>query len=200
MVAVGLAASGCSHRPSRIQAIDVNPDRLSGELMTQLDDDGNGELSESELKGFPPIYDTWMSIDSDGSGEVSKVELTARFQGMFHSQIGLLPARCRVTSNGHPLAGAIVRFVPPKVLEGVLPPASGVTDQDGTAPLRLAPEDMPDNIPNKRMAVMRPGIYLVEVTHPDIGIPEQYNTNTTLGKMVYSDALNGPPLPIKLKL
>jgi hypothetical protein len=139
-------------------------------------------------------------MDADGDGELSDAELQRRFSAVFHPQIGLLPARCRVTQNGRPLIGANVRFVPPKVLEGILPPASGVTDTDGTARLRLAPEDMPKNVPNSRMAVMRPGIYLVEVTHPEMSIPAEYNSDTTLGKIVFSEVLNGPPLPIKLEM
>jgi hypothetical protein len=81
----------------------------------------------------------------------------------------------------------------------VLPVASGITDSSGLAAPRLAPEDMPKNFPNARIPVMRPGLYLVEVTHPQLKIPPQYNTQTTLGKEVFSQILNGPPLPIDLK-
>lgn len=200
MVCAGLATIGCSHRQSRIQAIDVNPGRLSDEVIAQFDSDGNSALSESELVAIPPIHDQWSTTDTDGDGQLSQAELRYLFEHVFSTQVGLLPARCRVTINGRPLAGADVRFVPPKVLEGVLPPASGVTGEDGTTTLRLAPEDMPDNIPNPRMAVMRPGIYMVEVTHPDEQIPAEYNTQTKLGKLVYTKVLNGPPLSIDLKM
>jgi hypothetical protein len=107
--------------------------------------------------------------------------------------------RCRVTRNGAPLADAEIRFVPPKVLDGVLPPASGISSSDGTVAPALAPEDMPENFPNKRVPVMRPGIYLVEVTHPQLQIPAQFNAQTTLGKEVFSQLLNGPPLAIDLR-
>ena len=184
---------------SRIHAIDIEPGDLSDAVISEYDKDGNGALSEAELTALPPVHDSRSNYDTDGNGEVSHEELEARFAKVFDPVVGLLPARCRVTRNGRGLPGAQVRFVPPQLLEGVLPPASGVTEGDGTAGLRLAPEDLPENIPNNRVVVMRPGIYLVEVTHPEMSIPSQYNTQTTLGKEVFPEILNGPPLPINLK-
>jgi hypothetical protein len=190
---------GCSSRQPRIQAIGVDADSLSQDLIAELDRDGNGTLSSVELEKLPPVYNNRSAYDTDGNGEITSAELEARFAEIFGHNVGVLPASCRVTRAGRPLVGAEVRFVPPKALKGTLPPASGVTDGNGVAGLRLAPEDMPKNFPSPRAAVMRPGIYLVEVRHPDVQIPQQYNTQTTLGKEVFSAVLNGPPLPIDLK-
>jgi hypothetical protein len=193
------AATGCSSRPARIRAIAVDPHELSEQFIEQYDTDGNGSLSELELQAFPPIHGARNKYDSDGNGEVSGEELAERFAVIFDPQVGLLPASCRVTHNGRPLSGAEVRFVPPKALDGVLPPATGVSDSAGVAWLRLAPEDLPASFPNSQAAVMRPGIYLVEVTHPDPQIPAQFNAKTTLGKEVFPEVMNGPPLPVALK-
>lgn len=195
----GSMMSGCNSRPGRIRAIDVDPATLSRQVIEQCDTDGNGSLSESELQSFPPVGNSRAKFDTDNNGEVSAEELEARFTIIFNPQVGLLPASCRVTRNGKPLSGAEVRFVPPKMLEGVLPTASGVCDAGGTAWMRLAPEDLPKGFPNTQAAVIRPGIYMVEVTHPSIEIPPQYNKQTVLGKEVFSQILNGPPLPIELK-
>ena len=200
LMGVGLTVSGCSSGPSRIQAIDVDPADLSEAVLEAHDTDGNGALSSEELKALPPVFGAQQQYDSDGNGELSAAELAARFEKVFDPNMGgVLPVRCRVTRNGTPLADAEIRFVPPKVLEGVLPPASGFSESDGIVAPGLAPEDVPENFPNKRVPVMRPGIYLVEVTHSKLQIPPQYNTQTTLGLEVFSQLLNGPPLPIDLK-
>jgi EF hand len=202
VVALGAALSvwGCSSAPSRIEAIDVDPANLSDAVLEAHDTDGSGALSSEELKAIPPVLAAQNEYDTDGNGEVTGEELTARFTQVFDPNMGaVLPVRCRVTRNGAPLAGADVRFVPPKVLEGVLPPATGVSESDGIVAPGLAPEDVPENFPNKRVPVMRPGVYLVEVTHQQLQIPAQYNTQTTLGKEVFSQLLNGPPLAIDLK-
>jgi hypothetical protein len=190
---------GCSSRQSRIQSLGIDADSLSEEIVEAFDRDGNAALSSAELEKLPPVNSNRSAYDTDGNGEITAEELAARFAEIFGHGVGVLPASCRVTRGGRPLAGAEVRFVPPKVLAGELPPASGITDGSGVTGLRLAPEDMPDNFPSPRAAVMRPGIYLVEVTHPDVQIPPQYNEETILGKEVFSAVLNGPPLPIDLK-
>ena len=200
ILGAALTLTSCSSAPSRIQAIDVDPADLSEAVLEAHDADGNGALSSEELKALPPVLAAQKQYDTDGNGEVTGDELAARFAKVFDPEMGaVLPVRCRVTRNGAPLADAEVRFVPPKVLEGVLPSATGFSASDGVAAPRLAPEDVPENFPNKRVPVMRPGIYLVEVTHPQLQIPPQYNTQTTLGKEVFSVLLNGPPLPIDLK-
>jgi hypothetical protein len=201
ILVIGMAAVtlGCSSRPSRIQSIDIDPGSLSRQLIAEYDSDGNGTLSAVEIQEVPPIHGSRSKYDSDGNGEISTEELESRLKRIFDPNVGLLPASCRVTRNGQPLSDAVVRFVPPKLLEGVLPPASCTTSSDGSASLNLAPEDMPKNFPSTRVRVMRPGIYLVEVTHPSVQVPRQYNAQTTLGKEVFGEVLNGPPLAIELK-
>jgi hypothetical protein len=200
LAGAGLAVSSCSSGPTRIEAIAVDPSDLSQAILEAHDTDGNGALSSEELKVLPPLSLAQKQYDMDGNGELSAAELVARFEKIFDPNMGgVLPVRCRVTRNGAPLADAEVRFVPPKELEEVLPPATGFSESDGIVAPGLAPEDVPENFPNKRVPVMRPGIYLVEVTHPQLKIPPQYNTQTTLGKEVYSQLLNGPPLPIDLR-
>src|SRR5262245_7847298 len=137
LLTLGFAAVGCSSRPARIHAIAIDPGTLSKQVLEQCDADGNGSLSEKELSGMPPVGSSRAKFDTDGNGEVSAEELEARFRLIFDPQVGLLPASCRVTRNGKPLSGAQVRFVPPKILEGVLPAASGVSDAGGTVWLRL---------------------------------------------------------------
>jgi hypothetical protein len=200
LVAAGLAVFGCGSGPARIEAIAVDPGDLGQAILQAHDADGNGALSTEELQALPPLSLAQKQYDTDANGELSLAELVARLEKVFDPNMGgVLPVRCRVTRNGAPLADAEVHFVPPKVLAEVLPPATGFSESDGIVAPGLAPEDVPESFPNKRVPVMRPGIYLVQVTHPQLKIPPQYNTQTTLGKEVFSQLLNGPPLPIDLR-
>jgi hypothetical protein len=47
---------------------------------------------------------------------------------------------------------------------------------------------------------MPPGLYLVEVTHPTAKIPEQYNSNTVLGKELSTETIYRGKLAVDLKL
>jgi len=64
--------------------------------------------------------------------------------------------------------------------------------------LNLADEDRPKNTPS-RIPVVRPGLYLVEVTHDQLKIPEEYNSKTKLGKEVSGFTTAGGALKIQLK-
>jgi hypothetical protein len=199
IIAVATISSlGCGSRQSRIYAIAVDPQELSEQVFAEFDADGSGTLAATELSALPPVQESFPKYDADGNGQLTAAELCARFEKIFNPDVGVCPVRCQITRNGRPLQGAEVRFVPPKILADTLPAASGTTGSAGTVGLRLDPEDMPENIPSRRVAVMRPGIYLVQVTHPSLQIPPQYNAATTLGKEVFSEVLNGPPLQIRL--
>ena len=190
---------GCSSGPARIYAISVDPSSLSKQVLADFDMDSSGTLSSVELEKLPPIHQNWSEYDTDKNNEISAAELEARFKLIFNPDVGLVPASCSLTRNGRPISGAEVRFVPPKFLEGILPVAHGVTDDNGSARLNLDPDDMPKSLRNTRIAVMRPGIYFVEVTHPKLTIPSQYNTQTQIGKEVSSEVLKLVGLPIDLK-
>ena len=82
--------------------------------------------------------------------------------------------------DGRPLSGAEVKLIPAPFLNGAIQPAGGIGDATGSGSLEVAADDRPPNFP-KNLAVMQPGLYLVEITHPSISIPSIYNTESTLG-------------------
>ena len=45
----------------------------TNEMFTQMDTNGDGQLSQSEVKG--PLADQFSTLDTDGNGFISKVEL-----------------------------------------------------------------------------------------------------------------------------
>jgi hypothetical protein len=197
---VALHASGCGLGPGSYQAITVDASAISQQVMSDYDKDQNGSLSAEELKSLPPLADSQSRFDSNRDGSISIEELRSNLERVFDRKTSLLSPSCVVKRNGQPLAGAEVRFVPVAFLKDVLPAASGSTGSDGIALLSIPPEDLPDGAPPNAKGLMRPGLYIVEVTHKDIKIPEQYNRATTLGKEVSREAVVGGDLVVNIKI
>ena len=178
-----LALGGCSYTPAGIAAPDVDPADFGEAILEEFDQDGDGVLAGPELEKAPAVQHRLSDYDGNGDGKVSLDELQTHLAKVFDGRTGLMAAACRVTRNGKPLGGAIVYFVPVPYLEEILPVASAVTRTDGGAVLSIRVEDLPPNSP-QRQGFVRPGLYMVEVTHPDFPIPDQYNTKTTLSREI----------------
>jgi hypothetical protein len=82
--------------------------------------------------------------------------------------------------DGRPLEGAEIKLVPAPFLGDAVKPARGVSEPGGVGVLNMAPEDRPENAP-KNVAIIQPGLYNVEITHPTVSVPAKYNTQSTLG-------------------
>ena len=198
LAAFGLGVCGCSTHPPGIPAPDVDPNDLGEELLSAHDADGNGSLSLKELEALPAVLDRIKVYDPNGDGEVALGELQARLGQFFNGRVGLMGSSCRVKRNGKPLKGAIVHFVPIPQLEGAVKVCSGVTMSAGQTVLSIRVENLPPNAP-QREGLCQPGLYSVEVTHPDIKIPEQYNVKTTLGREISPEVALAGAIPIDLK-
>jgi hypothetical protein len=189
---------GCSAQPPRIVGVKIDVQQAAERIMAEFDKDHNGSLSEEELAAVPAVNGNRKWYDADKDGQISQEELRKGLRDIFNPKDGLLSVACEVTRNGQPLPGAVVKFVPMPELDGAIPSASGVTDKHGSAFLNLADEDRPKNTP-PRIPVVRPGLYLVEVTHDHIKIPEEYNSKTEIGKEVSGFTTAGGALKIQLK-
>ena len=189
---------GCSGPPSRIVGVKIDVQQAAERIIAEFDKDHNGSLSQDELAAVPAVNVNRKWYDADKNGQISQEELRKGLRDIFNPKDGLLSVACEVTRNGQPLSGALVKFVPMPELDGTIPSANGVTDSHGSAFLNLADEDRPKNTPPK-IPVVRPGLYLVEVTHDQIKIPEEYNSKTEIGKEVSGFTTAGGALKIQLK-
>ena len=81
--------------------------------------------------------------------------------------------------DGRPLSGATVKLIPEKYLGDEIKAAVGVTNDGGSATMRIPDEDLPEA--QRGIVGVHYGTYKVEITHPTMKIPAKYNTQTTLG-------------------
>ena len=163
---------GCLGGQSRIAAASWDPDSAADQAMKELDKDGDGQLSAEELDAAPGLKYCVKQIDADKNGKLSREEVYDRVKLYQDMRVGLMAFTCQVRYKGKPLANATVRLVPEPFLGGVAKPSSGTTTRQGHAQLKAEGEDVP------AAAI---GMFRVEITSPDVQIPAQYNTKTTLG-------------------
>jgi hypothetical protein len=193
-----LTAGGCSGRPAAIPPVKVDINGVVGDLMAAYDTDKNGALSRSELSTSPPLEECLSMGHRNEKDELTADELKSTLRRVFDPKTAVLSASCVVKRNGQPLSGANVKFVPLPEFKASLPAGNGVTDVNGFARIAAAAEDLPGQAP--KVALMTPGFYLVEITHPTMQIPEKYNRQTVLGKEVSTETVYAGKLAFDLKL
>jgi hypothetical protein len=175
-----LAILGCgASRPAAVSKPNVNPADAAAAALEAYDANGDGSLAGDELAKCPPLAQMLAEYDSDGNSQLTAEEISARLTRMFSSGSALMDVSCEVKLAGRPLSGANVKFRPVEMLADGLHPAEGVTDESGAAQLSIGDELLPENLRGQSM--MQPGLYHVEITHPQRQLPTRYNTETELG-------------------
>ncbi len=175
-------ASGCSRGPKRVPMPDFSPDSAAAQAVATLDSDGDGTLNHDELVASPGLLASQSIFDGNGDGQISEEELATVFRQWRDERTGLITLRCEVTWQGRPLPGATVRMIPEPFFAGAIAPASGQTDANGQADMSCDAEHLPEAL--KSLRAVQPGVYRVEVTHPEVDLPAKYNTDTRLGRSV----------------
>lgn len=175
-----LAVLGCEATPSRV--VQDRPDpQAAANALEMFDADKDGSLLGPELDKAPGLKAAMPQIDADGDGGVSAVEIQARIERWAATKMGRMTVSCLVTRDGSPVPGVEVRLVPEPFLKGTVQTAVGTTDPRGIA-LPSAPES--EETPRG----VGPGFYRVEITGGDPPVPAKFNTATTLGVEVATDA------------
>jgi hypothetical protein len=155
--------------------VTLDPAVVAAAVMAEYDTDSNGEISKSELKKCPGLQMLTKGeemllpdyrLDSDESGTISEAEFTEKFRACFKDMRQAYG--CQVLYRGRPLEGATVTLVPMPFMGDIFG-ASGETDVEGMCSV-MGDDGKPGAIP---------GIYRVEVTHPEVKISSKYNANST---------------------
>jgi hypothetical protein len=174
-----LLVSGCSQHPLGVELPSVDASRAASFAMERYDTNHDGGIVAAELASCRPLVAVISRYDTDRSGAISAEEIEARLTQLYGMGAALTSADCTVTLNGRPLEGAIVKFLPVEMLESWVKTSQGVTDTSGRARLALNDEDLPEDL--RGTALVYPGLYYVDITHPKLDLPARYNNATELG-------------------
>ena len=189
-----IALGGCSRGPAAVHVPDVDPAEASVQAMETYDTDHDGSLSDNELAACPGILLHKQLYDKDGNGSVSQKEVEEQLTELLASKIGVTTLRVQVRMNGRPLAGAHVKIIPEKYLGEDVKVAEGMTNDRGTATMDI--RDSNSSASEQGLLGVHYGTYKVEVTHPQVTIPDKFNTQTTLG---YETEKGNPSFNVDLK-
>jgi hypothetical protein len=187
IVLAALLVGGCSGRAGRVSPPDVSADDAAEAAIEAYDQDGDGNLAESELASTPGLAHVMTDYDANGDGMLASDEIAAGVRKWSEGKMGAAPWPFQVKVNGRALEGAIVKLVPEAFLGDAVKPAAGETSRGGRGSLGIAMEDLPPNAPKR--PIVQPGLYRVEITHPSLAIPAKYNSESTLGLEVASHTL-----------
>jgi hypothetical protein len=189
---------GCSGSgPAAVRQVSVDASEASTAAMEQYDKNSDGAIDQTELVACPPLAVAIAELDANKDSKLAADEIAARIENLYGSGSALATFNGTVALGGRPLAGAQVRFVPVGFLGEGVPAAEGVTDESGAVRPALGDADLPENL--KGQPLIRPGMYLVEITHPEQQIPARYNTSTELGAIVDPTSRTGLSARFDLK-
>lgn len=191
-IALGLQRFG----PAAVRQISVDASEASAAAMAQYDKNSDGAIDQTELAACPPLAVAMAELDANKDSKLAGHEIAARIEKLYGSGSALATFNGTVALGGRPLA-VQVRFVPAGFLGEGVPAAQGVTDESGAVRPALADADLPDNL--KGQPLIRPGMYLVEITHPEQQLPARYNTATELGAVVDPTSRTGLSARFDLK-
>ena len=173
----------CSDKPSRVHPPSIDAYAAGKAAMDQYDKNQDGKVAGEELQAAPSLRASLQKIDKDGDLAVSADEITARIKEWQEKKVGLSPVKCQITYRGRPLANATVTFEPEEFMGDNVKACVGITDQRGTAVLRMPDSEL--NLPG-----CAPGFYKIIITSANMQIPVKYGAHTILGAEVPLDADN----------
>jgi hypothetical protein len=173
------ACAGCSSGPKGLPLPDVNPAATAAAAIEQFDANGDASLDETELAKCPPLAGASANYDSNNDRKLTAEEIAARLGAIAGPNSAYVTTSCSVTYDGVPLEGATVKLRPPQFVGDAAPTAEGTTDASGIARPSIPADFMPPQL--KDTPLVYPGLYHVEITHPERTLSARYNTATELG-------------------
>lgn len=183
LAVVPIALAGCN-KPV-VDTPKYDPAAMAKEAMATADANSDGKIAAEELEKSPGLKAMLPQADADHNATLSEAEIAERIKKYGDSAMALVPFKCQVLLDGHPLADAKVTLTPEKFLASVVEPAEGTTNKEGYAVLSVA------KLSGKGLSGVRYGAYRIEISKKDGAgketLPAKFNTETTLGQEVASD-------------
>jgi hypothetical protein len=172
MVSLTCGLLGCTQG---LRAPTYQPEAMAREAFRLYDTNKDGKLDASELKSCPSLADAVAILDTNNDKCIDEPELLVALKAIERQSVGLSDIEVAVTRQSRPVVGATLKLIPEPFMLGIIEPATGVSNASGVVRLQIEGQSMQG---------IRFGFYRAEVTHAGETIPAQYNTKTTLGKMV----------------
>lgn len=177
------AFCGCSSsEQSSVDSIWLDAGQAGEVAVERFDSNSDQVIDKAEWANSPSLANAFADFDSDGDGKVAAGDVTGRLLRLSMSGKPLAEVECRVQQEGGPLAGASVRFKPMLAKPAPNWAGEGVTNAQGIATISLPADFVPAELQGAKG--IPPGVYLVEITHPERQIPARYNSATELGAVV----------------
>jgi hypothetical protein len=193
IIPFALVIAGCSRGPSRLNPPAVSSD--AGESAIQkYDENKDGALTIDELASSPGLKIAISRIDINNDRRITGEEIADRIENWRKSRLALSSMNARVRLDGMPLQNAEVTLVPEDFLGQAVKSASGTTEDDGFATIRISPDPDENGV--------HLGFYRIRVSKKANGketIPTRYNEKTELGVEIAHDVLDTQNFGIDLR-
>ena len=108
---------------------DVDPARAAAQAIASTDKDGDGKLSDVELRAIPGVLKWKQLYDLDADGFVSEDEIVQRLKKWQADKIAFRALSASVKLDGRPVANVRVMLTPEPYLGEAIKPASGTTNE-----------------------------------------------------------------------
>jgi hypothetical protein len=193
-LAIGCAKSG----PSKPSDAKVDPATVAAAAVELCDANNDASIDAEEAAGkCPPLAAAFAAFDADGDGKLTAKEITDQVTAVFRTGGALTGISVSISWNGRPLSGASVKMRPVAFFADSILSAEGSTDEHGVANPKIGDEHLPSDYAGETL--LYPGLYHVEITHPEIQLPVRYNSATELGFEVNPTARDGTSVQFDLK-
>jgi len=170
---------GCAQGPAAVEKPNVDASSAAAKAVELYDANGDGALGKDELAKCAPLAQSMANYDANNDGRLTEEEISNRLTQLVGPSAAYVTVDGTVTIDRRPLVGATVKLRPADIFEGELPAAEGTTDELGTARPSIPADRLPADLTDA--ALVYPGLYHVEITHPQTQLPARYNTATELG-------------------
>jgi hypothetical protein len=187
-----LFVAGCSGQPRAVDVVDIDPSGAAHKAIASCDKDGDGKLSDEELKAIPGILKWKQLYDLNGDKFVSEDEITQRLRKWQSDKLGFRSIGLSVTLNGRPVPNVHVQLTPEPYLGDAVKPATGTTNKFGFAGLSVAAEDLPVAIKRRGIKIsgVYPGTYKVTLSGAQVQLPTVDSNGIPLGDEVARDTVD----------
>jgi len=168
---------GCTDRPKSVPLPSYAPAATAQRAFAEYDKNKDGALDADELAGCPALK-SFAKNELKGA-KLDVDALQARLIRFQDANVGILAVGLKVLRHGSPLVGARVTFVPENFHGGAIKPATGITDDHGSAQLKQE---------GAEFSGVAPGFYRIQVSLKDAAgqetLPARFNSQTVLGEEV----------------